>query len=342
MSRIRVLVADASPWSVPNFYRTIGPLLAEPHRYEVILTDQAELTWVDLARCDIVCVPRVYQNDQLRIVEMAKAARKPVWVDYDDNLLEVPDSNPAYIEFSQPSARESILVAIQECDLVTASTQALVDVLQPARKDDTPPVVLLRNGLHPTWPARAATHNRSDTFYWRGSSSHIGDVLAYGGAIAEGLPESASFHMLGWFAWPLASQILNKVQDSSISFTKEMPINMYFRELENSGATCCVVPLEDSTFNRCKSNIAQLEALAVGALAIVPDWAEWDLPGAIKYTDQDSLRVAVAQYMETPYEARLAAWQQGVAAAQAQSALASDARYSTLYNLVYPGSALAI
>jgi hypothetical protein len=36
-----------------------------------------------------------------------------------------------------------------------------------------------------------------------------------------------------------------------------------------------VVPLQDNPFNRAKSNIAELEAQAAGAIAIVPDWEEW-------------------------------------------------------------------
>jgi hypothetical protein len=333
--KIRVLVVSASVYDVPNFYRTSGPLLSEPDRYEVVATDREEIGWLDLLACDIVCIPRIYRNDELRILELAKAAGRPVWVDYDDNLLEVPESNPAYIEFSQPSARESILTALAMADVVTVSTEALRALFQQARPPEMSPVVLVRNGLNPFWPKRAATHARSDTFYWRGSSTHITDVMQYSAAIAAGLPETASFHILGWFAWPLASAVLNKTGEN-LSYTKELPLNMYFRELENSGATCCVVPLEDNAFNRCKSNIAQLEAIAVGALAIVPDWPEWQLPGAIVYRDDESLEKAVAQYMETPYEERLAMWETARAGAEEQSRIAREKRFETLSTVVAP------
>lgn len=331
MAKIRVLVADAKPWTVPSFYRTVGPLLADP-RYEVKMMGQKNLTWVDLAQADVFCLPRVATNDELLLLELAKSAKIPVWVDYDDNLLDVPVSNPCYIEYTQPSARQSILLALAEADLVTVSTDYLQEVMQPARPDKSLPVVVVRNGLNPNWPKHAATHTRSDTFYWRGSSSHIMDVTAYADAIAAGLPETATFQALGWFPWPLAKKVLEKTDN--LAFTKELPINMFFRELENSGAACCLVPLEDNPFNRSKSNIAQLEAIAVGALAIVPDWPEWQLPGSIKYTDPETMKLVVANFMETPYEERKNMWEAAMLGALHQTNLAVEARYAALSALV--------
>jgi hypothetical protein len=47
-----------------------------------------------------------------------------------------------------------------------------------------------------------------------------------------------------------------------------------------------VVPLQDNPFNRAKSNIAELEAQAAGAIAIVPDWEEWRSVVRYKATEE--------------------------------------------------------
>ena len=47
------------------------------------------------------------------------------------------------------------------------------------------------------------------------------------------------------------------------------------------------VPLHDSYFNRCKSNIAALEGTYAGAVCLVPDWPEWQIPGTLKYKTQE-------------------------------------------------------
>jgi hypothetical protein len=288
-----------------------------------------------MADIDVLCIARAATNDELHLMELAKAARVPVWVDYDDNLLDLPEANPAYVEYIQPSIRQNILTAVAEADLVTASTDYLAGVLQPARKAGSRPVAVVRNGLHPNWPKRAVEHNRSAAFLWRGSSSHLSDVIEYGLPIAQGLPESAAFQIMGWFAWPLANAVLGKIQN--LSYTKELPINLYFRELESSGAVAGVVPLCDNAFNRSKSNIAQLESLAAGALAIVPDWPEWQLPGSLRYTDRDSMCEAVAKVLEIPYNERKDMWEAGIAAALKQSFDAYEQRYQILASLLTVG-----
>ena len=278
---IRVLVATGDPADVPNFYRTVGPLLADGKRYEVRAAgEERSITWLDLADIDVLCIPRCSTDGELRILELAKAAKVTTWVDYDDDLLNVPESSPAFVEYVTPAVRQNILLALAEADLVTVSTGALREVLQPARAEGARDVKVVRNGLHPRWPKRALFHNRSDMFAWRGSATHIEDVRVYAEAIAAGIPASATFQMLGWFAYPLALAVGKK--NDNVHYTKELPINMYFRELEAAGIAAMIVPLVDNDFNRSKSNVAQLEALSVGALSIVPDWPEWQLPGSFR------------------------------------------------------------
>jgi hypothetical protein len=45
------------------------------------------------------------------------------------------------------------------------------------------------------------------------------------------------------------------------------------------------VPLADSIFNRCKSNIAWIEGSFAGAVCLVPDWEEWQMPGTVRYSN---------------------------------------------------------
>lgn len=334
--KIRVLVVSNDLQDPSHFYRNAGPLAADP-RFGLNFIKPERLTYVQLQHADIVAFSNVHREDELRAMELAKAAHVPVWVDYDDNWLEVPEEHPQYIQFASQGARQAVLLAIQEADLITVATGHLASVFQPARKDGTAPIVTIRNGLNQRWPKRAATHNRSDTFAWRGNNTQLRDMLEYGGAIAAGIPETATFHALGWFPWPLMNALQQKTEN--INYAKELPINAYFRELENSGAVALVVPYADTAFNRCKSNVAQLEAAAIGALAIVPDWPEWQLPGAIKYKDQDTLAAALANFMEVSFEDRKKQWEEAMLGALKQTNDAVELRAATLQALVAPVAA---
>ena len=50
------------------------------------------------------------------------------------------------------------------------------------------------------------------------------------------------------------------------------------------------VPLIEDGMNRCKSNIAWIEATAAGAVTIAPDWVEWQKPGVLNYNGLDEFK----------------------------------------------------
>lgn len=329
--KIRILVVSEDLQDPSHFYRNVGPLAADG-RFGLNFVKPEELSWVHLQHADIVSFTNVHTEPLLKAMELAKAAHIPVWVDYDDNLLEVPEEHPLYIQFASQAARQAVILAIQEADLLTVATDHLAAVFQPARKDHTSRVITLRNGLNQNWPKRAATHNRTDTFAWRGNNTQLRDMLEYGSAIAAGVPETATFHILGWFPWPLANALQERIEN--INYARELPLNAFFRELENAAAVALVVPYADTAFNRCKSNIAQLEATAAGSLAIVPDWPEWQLAGAIKYTNADTLSAAVANLMEIPFDTRKKMWEEAMLAALKQTNDAAELRAATLQALV--------
>ncbi len=58
--------------------------------------------------------------------------------------------------------------------------------------------------------------------------------------------------------------------------------------LSEAAPSAMIFPLHEHPFNRCKSNIAWLEATFAGAACIAPDWAEWRHPGVLNYTDEHS------------------------------------------------------
>jgi hypothetical protein len=65
----------------------------------------------------------------------------------------------------------------------------------------------------------------------------------------------------------------------------------YMKTLFDMAPSCLHVPLHDNTFNRCKSNIAWIEASFAGTVSVVPAW--WNVPGALPYTDGASYYEAI-------------------------------------------------
>ncbi len=80
-----------------------------------------------------------------------------------------------------------------------------------------------------------------------------------------------------------------------------IPIDTYFRHIHSAiRPSLCIVPLWDSPFNKAKSNIAALEAAFAGAPALVPDWAEWKLPGSIRYSSVEDFEKKLDDALSNP------------------------------------------
>jgi hypothetical protein len=69
-----------------------------------------------------------------------------------------------------------------------------------------------------------------------------------------------------------------------------------------------IVPLTDNPFNRAKSNISALEAIYAGAIPIVPDWEEWQIPGAMRYNSFESFGETVKTAMAIQPKAHIFLW----------------------------------
>jgi len=61
----------------------------------------------------------------------------------------------------------------------------------------------------------------------------------------------------------------------------------YFKTIYDLRPTVLIVPLKDCEFNKAKSNIAWIEGVFSGGIALAPDWEEWKRPGCITYSSPD-------------------------------------------------------
>jgi hypothetical protein len=85
----------------------------------------------------------------------------------------------------------------------------------------------------------------------------------------------------------------------------------YFYYLRSKKWDVFFVSLEDNTFNRCKSNIAHLEAFSAGAITVAPHWEEWNVAGVLNYDpkSETGLLDAVTQAMEMGFDYKRFLWE---------------------------------
>lgn len=286
MKKIRILSVIPNRNDATSFYRSIGPLteLTRRDNINVEVMEPSSVTWaVVAASCDILFLQRPYREEHMVMIDLAKIQGKPVWVDYDDDLFSVPQSNPAHAVYSQDSIRKNIATMIARADVVTVSTEPLKNTLQSA---PTGPLAkkceIIRNALpmHIIPPPKELTNKRNKLFCWRGSATHNEDVELWMTDIIKAASEFSdhTFYFQGEVPWRLKKNATKNMQ-----FAKSIDILEYFQVLGHVQPKAMIVPLANNSFNESKSDIARLEGLWAGALCVGPMMTEWDQSSTFKY-----------------------------------------------------------
>lgn len=274
---IKLLFRAPSPMDSVSFYRGFGVL---GHLRSIMNLDcihTTDFNWPTLAMFDAVYLIRPSADKERDIVDMIKINNKPLWVDYDDLVLGVPNSNMAHVFYEQDHIKENIKYILSRADVVTVSTDYLASQFNPFRPPNKPCVVIPNafpsNYINLDRPAVP----RQKILSWRGSRTHDKDLwLAHEffEMMVKDFPEW-KFVFLGEPDW----RTTDLIPKDRLKIINSTGILEYFEIFHSIGSSIHFIPLEDNPFNRSKSNIAWLEATYAGSACIAPNFDEWLMPG---------------------------------------------------------------
>ena len=261
--------------------------------------------WQDLLKADVVYFMRTNGAEDVAVAEKAKDMKVPIWYDMDDDYFNVPPSNPSFDGFRSPKIQQNIAWFLQNADFVTFSTQDLLQRYQNV--EDLKPGIEPKSCVVPNAlddyilkVKPAEKMNDRKRILWRGGITHVGDILDYTEEIWKFLAEDKDFDfnfigfqpfwiVQGWSWKRPEANFKDRVYYTPYQFN----YFEYMDFLKRQCAALSFVPLSDNPFNHCKSNIAALESIYAGAVPIVPDWREWEIPGVISYGKDTSLSLAL-------------------------------------------------
>lgn len=279
---MKLIAVYQNPLGATSFYRGAGVLnqLAKEHGFSI--SSPESLSWSDLIDTDILFFERPHHPNQMGLMQHAQKMGVKIWVDWDDDPFHIPLSNPAFQAFAPKAVRSDIIDMIQLADMVTVSTPALWEIFATVR--DKKPIRVVPNA----WDMRRYPHPerraQKQTVLWRGSDTHSQDLDEVGSEYREAIEKhpKVTFAFMGYFPYRIVSQ--NRVTPlPNVRFQPTSDIIRYVNRIREAAPSIVVVPLHDDTFNRCKSNIAWLEATAAGAVVIAPKLPEWERPGIVNY-----------------------------------------------------------
>lgn len=289
---MKILAICPNPNDITALYRVVGPLSALHREDKIELTVSDKLDYIQFNLCDVVLIQRPASKAFLEYCNFVKNWNKPLWLDFDDDLLNVPEDNPAYVYYG-PAAKEVIIKCLKLADLCTVSTDALkTSYDQYCNRIEVVPNALDLKSL----PQRNINWEKRDQLVlWRGGGTHEPDVFTVRQQIidlAKAYP-NWKFVFMGhdfkWLKWELGKQYIH---------VGKMDPAIYMKTLGTLQAPIHIVPLVDNLFNRAKSNIALLEATWAGSAVIAPGMPEWS--DAVVYNTPDEFKDKLQVLLDKP------------------------------------------
>lgn len=278
----KVLVYSPDPLDGLSFYRQWGPLsmmkgqvqcASFPARMEEIHH------WTWYLNYDLIMMNRPNKMADLAFMNEAKKWGAKIWLDYDDDLLNIPEDNPVYETYSSETSRKVIEHAFQMADVITTPGPILkrwFDMKHPGK------CRLLPNGLDDRLLPYAKPFQMSKRVAWRGSQSHLIDLLTYAEAIAGPLRDHPGRQVLfaGINPIPVSARIGKAAE---LLYAKPCNLIDFVRNYSNFHPTLQIVPLIKHRFNEVKSDLAWLDGTLVGAVSLCPSGEMWASDGMESY-----------------------------------------------------------
>lgn len=257
--RILVISPDLSETS--SWYRAAGPLsyLQKQGVCELtFISPRESIAWPTIMRHDIMLILRPAFPDYVKICSIAKGLGIKIWVDHDDNILELPYSHPEWNYFTSDPVRDAIRDCLKMADIVTVTTEELKTSLSKLRNINAEIRVIPNAVDDYLFPApKSPPSPKNKLIAWRGGNSHAADLEILKPHTLKLVESGFRFVFFGMKPSSL-EKVLPVGSFSHIPWDGD--ICAFFGKLRKLNATFHVVPLEENALNMSKSNIAWQES----------------------------------------------------------------------------------
>ena len=207
-----------------------------------------------IASADLIIVQRFFPQRRTKaVMQKLKSAAAPVIFDLDDNLIGLPQDHRDYPCLFKAQALQEMQAFAPYADAITVSTSVLAEEMSRY----SPNVHLLPNLINDQlWARGTRSEDGKLRILFGGTPTHTQDAMMIEDVLVElcrRYPDRLAFTFMGCVTERLAALPGARY----IEFQPSYPD--YARCLQAEPIDLAVVPLEDLSFNRSKSNIKWLE-----------------------------------------------------------------------------------
>lgn len=242
------------------FYRIKQPLAAlsgeHPDQY---VTGWGSMLPANKADFDVVIGQRVNQNDELAtpvttLVKLAADYDQMLVYELDDDIFNVPESNPGYPYYSQVAVQENTKTCARLADLVTVSTEPLAEIMRKFN----PNTIVLPNFVDEDVLKIPRPNNPQLVVGWAGGHTHREDFKVIGEALDRMMVKNPDVRFM-----TIGANYASNLPARRVTARRWVPsVKKVYRHV--SQFDIGLAPLEENVFNDSKSHIKVLEYAALG------------------------------------------------------------------------------
>lgn len=308
---IKILVSSPIKADATSYYRAWGALNHLSRHHDVQLIDintpENEISWAVIQRGDILFCQRPSTQFEVKVMETARNCNVPIWIDYDDDYFNIPETNPRHELYGHPHRVEQIKRAIDYADIITVSTICLKEAIIKATGKAKESIQVIPNGVDEdmfdvTMPEE---FGERDVILWRGGDTHDADINPYLDVMVKLYNE---FPEYTWaFIGYVPEKMLKLIDNSRIKLWQWDDVMVYFDRICDIQPKITIVPWEKNTFNDSKSNCSFLESTVAGSVTVFPQWSSEFVPGMVGYNSVDDFYNKIKNLLINPSEIYLKA-----------------------------------
>ncbi len=287
-----------------SYYRMRWPArdlaLQEPGWTVINLDSASEQRFEYALNADLLVIYQCHDEELLNILTTRKARGLKTIVEYNDNFYDPPPSSPVFNEWCSPLIWCNYEKFMELADTVIVTGPGLQQLFS---KKFSNKLVILENHLpEPVLELSELLRRKKQpqAFGWAGSVGHMGDLLAIAPVIKrilERFPES-SFHVMGNESIPRELGIPLE----RLKFTNWGGMSEYYNFLD--ALQIGIIPVLNTPYNHCRSDIKAIEYSARGILPILTPLTPYkdfiQATNTPTFTSLTELEEQLSKYLSSP------------------------------------------
>lgn len=272
--------------SASEWYRLLPLDYLLNQSFTITRSNERNINFASINNYDIVFISRAASEAHLNIIKLAKDLGKKIILDYDDDCLNVPETNPAFHLYNP--AKPITIKCLKLADEIWVATDGIKKGFSSYNSNIHVIPNAWNDTVFPVEKKKPFKYNK--LAMWRGGHSHIADIYAPGTSewlirLINSNPKW-KWYLLGQrFEW-LEMRVMhsNYYRNDGAS-----PVQFY-KMMQSFNPCLFYYPLQTTLFNQSKSNCSFLESVYSGAAyfgnTLLP---EFKLPGVSDLSELEDL-----------------------------------------------------